>query len=90
MDSVIRAIVIKMVTKDEKVFPDYNVRKINELDYDNDYEKIRNEYVREITATEYKFFNCYDEYPECIQKKELSFLKSLIGNLMRVRKNMQR
>ena len=69
LDSVIRSIVIKTVTKGEKAFPDYNVIKINELGYDEDYDKTRNEYVREITATEHKFFNCYDEYPECIQKK---------------------
>lgn len=77
LDSVIRSIVIKTVTKGEKVFPDYNVRKINELDYDNDYEKIRNEYVREITATEHKFFNCYDEYPKCIQKKGIKLFEIL-------------
>ena len=77
LDSVIRSIVIKTVTKGEKVFPDYNVRKINELDYDNDYEKIRNEYVREITATEHKFFNCYDEYPKCIQEKGIKLFEIL-------------
>lgn len=67
--SVIRSIVIESVTKGEKTFPDYNVRKINELGYDEDYNKTHQKYVREITATEHKFFNYYDEYPECIQKK---------------------
>lgn len=77
LDSVIRSIVIRTVTKGEKAFPDYNVRKINEFDYDDDYDKIRNEYVREITATEHKFFNCYDEYPECIQKKAIKLFEIL-------------
>lgn len=77
LDSVIRSIAIETVTEGKKVFPDYNVRKINEFDYDDDYGKIRNEYVREITATEHKFFNCYDEYPECIQKKGIKLFEIL-------------
>lgn len=40
-------------------------------------EKVRNLYVREITATEHKFFNCYDEYPECIQKKGIKLFEIL-------------
>lgn len=78
LDSVIRSIVIKTVTKGGKSFPDYSVKSIDEFDYaDDDYEKTRNEYVREITATEHKFFNCYDEYPECIQKKAIKLFEIL-------------
>lgn len=77
LDSVIRSIVIKTVTGGKKEFPDYNVRKINEFDYDDDYDKTRNEYVREITATEHKFFSCYDEYPESIQKKGIRLFEIL-------------
>ena len=77
LDSVIRSIVIKTVTEGKKEFPDYNVRKINEFDYDDDYDKTRNEYVREITATEHKFFSCYDEYPESIQKKGIRLFEIL-------------
>lgn len=70
LDSIIRSIVIKTITKGGKSFPDYSVKCIDELDYtEDDYEKIRNTYAREITKTEHKFFNCYDEYPEPIQKK---------------------
>lgn len=78
LDSVIRSIVVKTVTKGGKSFPDYSVKSIDELDYvDHDYQKIRNEFVREITATECKFFNCYDEYPECIQKKAIKLFEIL-------------
>lgn len=70
LDSIIRSIVIKTITKGGKSFPDYSVKGIDELGYtEDDYKKIRNTYVREITKTEHKFFNCYDEYPEAIQKK---------------------
>lgn len=77
LDSVIRSIVVKTVTKGEKIFSDYNVRNINEFDCDEDYDKTRNEYVREITATEHKFFNSYDEYPRCIQKKAITLFEIL-------------
>ena len=73
LDSVIRSIVVKTVTKSEKVFPDYTLKSIDEIDYSaKDYEKTRNEFVREITGTEHKFFTCFDEYPECIQKKVIN------------------
>lgn len=78
LDSVIRSIVVKVVTKGEKSFPDYTIKDIDEFAYaDEDYEKTRNEYVREITATEPKFFTCYDEYPECIQKKAIKLFEIL-------------
>lgn len=78
LDGVIRSIVVKEVTKGEKEFPDYNKKDINEFDYvDEDYEKIRNEYVREITALEPKFFTCFDEYPKCIQKKAIKMFEIL-------------
>ena len=77
LDSCIRSIVVKTVTKGEKSFPDYSVKKIDEFDYVDDYEKMRNKYVRDITATEHKFFNCYDEYPECIQKRAINLFEIL-------------
>lgn len=78
LDAVIRSIVVKTVSKKEREFSDYTSKGINELDFEQeDYEKIRNEYVTEITAVEHKFFTCYDEYPECIQKKMLELLNEL-------------
>lgn len=78
LDGCIRSIVVKTVTNGRKVFPDYSKKKIDEFDYAADnYEKTRNEYVREITASEHKFFNCYDEYPECIQKKAIKLFEIL-------------
>ena len=77
LDNLIRSIVVNTVTNGEKIFPDYSVRDINEFYYaEEDYEKTRNTYVREITGTEHKFFTCYDEYPACIQKKVIKLLKS--------------
>lgn len=78
LDSVIRSRVVKTVTKGGKSFPDYSVNSIDEFDGEDDgYEKIRNEYVRDITATEHKFFCSYDEYPECIQKKAIKLFEIL-------------
>lgn len=72
LDGVIRSKVVKTVTRGGKSFPDYSVESIDEFAYeDDDYEKTRNEYVRDITATEHKFFNCYSEYPKCIQKRAI-------------------
>lgn len=78
LNSVIRSIVVKTVTRGEKSFPDYSIKEIDEFNYaDDDYEKTRNEYVRDITATEHKFLSCYDEYPECIQKKAIKMFEIL-------------
>ena len=78
LDNLIRSIVVITVTNGEKIFPDYSVRDINEFYYaEEDYEKTRNTYVREITGTEHKFFTCYDEYPACIQKKVIKLFEIL-------------
>ena len=76
LDSIIRSIVVKTVAKGDKSFPDYSIKPISDYK-EEDYEKIRNKYVREITETEHKFFNCYFEYPECIQKKAVKLFNIL-------------
>ena len=76
LDSMIRSIVVKTVAKGDKSFPDYSIKPISDYK-EEDYEKIRNKYVREITETEHKFFNCYFEYPECIQKKAVKLFNIL-------------
>ena len=49
-------------------YEDFSVEDIDSFVVSTeDYEQIRNTYVREITAVENKFFNCYDEYPSCVQ-----------------------
>ena len=78
LKSMVRSIVVKAVTRGEKTFPDYTTKDIDEFDYaDEDYEKTHNEYVKEITAVEPKFFTCFDEYPESIQKKAIKLFEIL-------------
>lgn len=78
LNGVIRSIAVKTVTKGEKAFPDYSVKEIDEFEFSvEDYKEIHDEYVREITAVENKFFTCYDEYPKCVQKKVIELFDIL-------------
>ena len=47
LDDVIRSVIVKTVTKGGRKFSDSNIRSFNEF---GDYDKIRNAYVRDITA----------------------------------------
>jgi len=74
LDDVIRSVIVKTVTKGGRKFSDSNIRSFNEF---GDYDKIRNAYVRDITAVEHKFFTCYDEYPKCICNRAIKLFEIL-------------
>lgn len=78
LDNVIRTIVVNTVTKGETAFPDFSVQKIDNYYYtEEDYKKLHDTYVRNITGAEHKFFVCYDEYEECVQKKAIKLFEIL-------------